>query len=507
MLTFVVAFALAFAVAAATTPLLRALAPRIGGIDRAESSRKVHTVPVPRIGGVAIVVAFFAPLFGLLLYHTGVGKLFLSDMGRVTGLFVGGLAIAALGFFDDLRGLGARQKFAVQFAVAGLMYALGYQVHAISQPFGAPLHLGLLSLPFTVVWIVGIINAMNLIDGLDGLAGGVAIIAVGLTFSVSFNRPDLLMCLFMAALGGALMGFLLYNFNPATIFMGDTGSMFLGFILATTSIASGQKSSATVAMLVPIVGLGLPIADTFLAMFRRALRGRPMFSADKEHIHHKLLALGLTHREAVIVLYGVCLALAAAAFSLTFVNSHSAAILLAGLGAVSIVLLRALGYLAVSREESRRNAAARERNQRVRGLVHDIGEKLKEAQGVEVVWDAVKYLAPALSAREMTLSVVVRQDEGEQVRNVHTWRAPEVASGPQRCVARVDLEARASSAQGPAGEVELVWTDGRRAVERDDEIALEMLVDHLETALHRLRDRPAAPAPNVIEMRRSNRRS
>ena len=507
MLTFLVAFSLAFAVAAALTPVLRALAPFIGGIDRAEGSRKVHTTPVPRIGGVAIVAAFFVPLVSLLIYRTDVGRLFLRDTSRVVGLFVGGLAIAVLGFYDDLHGLGARQKFLVQFGVAGLMYALGYQVHAISHPFGGAIQLGLLSLPFTLVWIVGIINAMNLIDGLDGLAGGVATIAVGLMFAVSFNRPDAIMCLFMAALGGALMGFLLYNFNPATIFMGDTGSMFLGFVLATTSIASGQKSSTTVAMLVPVIGLGLPIADTLLAMLRRALRGRPLFSADKEHIHHKLLALGLTHRQAVLVLYGVCLALSAAAFWLTFANSRSAAILLAGLGAMLVVLLRALGYLSVNREASRQNAVARERNQRVRGLVRDIGEKLKAADGVEVVWDAVKYLAPALDAKEMTLSLIVRAGKGEQIRNVLQWRADEGRpSGPSGCAVRLDLEGGPAAARAAMGEVEVVWTDGRREVQRDDEIALEMLVDHLESALTRLQERPA-PAGNVIELRRPGGRS
>lgn len=502
MLTYLVAFALAFAVAAALTPVLRALAPLIGGVDQAQSSRKVHTRPIPRIGGVAIVAAFFVPLVGLLLYRTDVGALFVRDTSRVVGLFVGGLAIALLGFYDDLHGLGARHKFAVQFAVAGLMYALGYRIEAISHPFGGAIALGLLSLPFTLVWIVGIINAMNLIDGLDGLAGGVAIIAVGLTFAVSFHRPDVLMCLFMAALGGALLGFLLYNFNPATIFMGDTGSMFLGFVLATTSVASSQKSSATVAMLVPIVGLGLPIADTLLAMLRRALRGRPLFSADREHIHHKLLALGLTHRQAVLVLYGVCLSFAGAAFGLTYANSRQAAILLSVLGAVAIVLLRALGYLAIDRESRGRNASARGRNQRVRAVVRDVGDRLRDAGGLDLVWESVKLLGAALDAREMTLSLIVREEAGEEVRNVLRWRAAEAPATHAACTVLLDIESGAGGAKVKLGEVEVRWTDGRREVERDDEIALETMVDHLETALGRLRGLEVAGASNVIELRR-----
>lgn len=508
MLTYLVAFMLAFTVAAALTPMLRAAAPFIGGIDKARSSRKVHTMPVPRIGGVAIVAAFFVPLVGLFVYTNDISELFLRDKARVAGLFSGGLAIAVLGLCDDLKGVRARTKFAVQVLVALGMFWLGYRVEAIANPFGAePIQLGLLALPFTLLWIVGIINAMNLIDGLDGLAGGVAAIVVGLNFAVAFNRPDVLMCLFMAALGGALVGFLLYNFNPATIFMGDTGSMFLGFVLATTSITSAQKSSAAVAMLVPIVGLGLPIADTLLAMLRRALRGRPLFSADKEHIHHKLLALGLTQRQAVLVLYGVCLLLAAFAFALTFASSRDVGLLLAGLGTATVVGLRALGYFRRDPESAKRNALSRERNQELRGVVREIGERLDGADRVEVVWDAVKYIAPAVGAQQMSLSVVVREDAGEEQRSVLRWRAePVSAPAGNTCVARLDLEGRNADGRPVMGDIEVVWTDGRREVQRDDEIALEMLVEHVESALGRLRDdslgRPEQGPENVMELRR-----
>ena len=147
-----------------------------------------------------------------------------------------------------------------------------------------------MALPFTVLWMVGVINAMNLIDGLDGLAGGVAFFAVATNFLLALFRGDVLLCLAMAALAGAVLGFLVFNFNPASIFMGDTGSMFLGFVLAAVSLKTSSKSGTAVAMLVPIISLGLPIMDTLLAMTRRMLLGRPMFSADKEHIHHRLMS-------------------------------------------------------------------------------------------------------------------------------------------------------------------------------------------------------------------------
>jgi UDP-GlcNAc:undecaprenyl-phosphate GlcNAc-1-phosphate transferase len=528
MLTYLVAFALAFGVSAVLTPLLRILAPAIGGLDRAASSRKVHRTPIPRIGGVAIVIGFFVPLVGLFVYTNDVSALFLSDKARVAGLFVGGTAIAALGFYDDLHGAGARLKFFVQFAVALLMFKLGFRIENIANPFGTMpfslTHVPIpgtdllvnVSLPFTMLWIAGIINAMNLIDGLDGLAGGVALISIGLTFAVAFNRPEVLMCLFMAALGGAVMGFLLYNFNPATIFMGDTGSMFLGFVLATTSIVSNQKSSAVAAMLVPIIGLGLPIADTLLAMLRRALRGRPLFSADKEHIHHKLLAMGFTHRQAVLTLYGFCIVLAVIAFGVAYGNSRDVALLLGSLGLVSVVVLRWLGYLRLDPERSRQNAQSRERNQKLRSLVREIGEQLREADSVESIWNALKFMGPALNASEMTLSLVVSQDSDEEIQTVLSWRSQSTGQIPQGlCSAGMTLRGNVAGREPhPLGALTVYWNDGRREVDRDDEIALEMLVDGLETAVVRVSLvpeaepvlAPAEPMGEVVRLRRSNDR-
>src|SRR5262249_19164629 len=293
MRTFLVAFLLAFVVSAVLTPLVRRWASKLGGLDRAGSSRKVHTQPIPRVGGIAVVLAFIVPLLGLFFWENDVSTLFFAHPNRVLGLFAGSIAIALLGLYDDVRGGDARLKFAAQAAVAVALYLLGYAVQVVANPFGEPVQLGLLSGPLTVLWIVGIINALNLMDGLDGLAAGIAVIVVTLTFAVALGRLDVLMCLFMASLAGAVLGFLLYNWNPASIFMGDTGSMFLGFVLGVSTVATNQKSSTAVAILVPIVALGLPIADTLLAMLRRAAWGRPIFAADREHIHHRLFDLGL----------------------------------------------------------------------------------------------------------------------------------------------------------------------------------------------------------------------
>src|SRR5574337_734958 len=188
MRTAAAAFLLSVLVAAVLTPVVRGVTVRLGLLDHALTSRKVHGRPIPRLGGVAIVLAFFAPVLGLFLTDSGVGRLCYGDPPRAFGLIAGGLAIAVLGVYDDLRGADAPTKFAVQFAVALAMYLLGFRVDQIASPFGDSIQLGWLGLPFTLLWIVGVVNAMNLIDGLDGLAGGVALIAVGSTFLVALQR-------------------------------------------------------------------------------------------------------------------------------------------------------------------------------------------------------------------------------------------------------------------------------------------------------------------------------
>ncbi len=280
MQTVVVAFLISLVVALAMTPLVRGAAFRFGVLDHALTSRKIHGKPIPRLGGVAIVVAFFVPLVALFFFDTGVGRLLWSQPQRALALILGGLAIAALGIFDDLKGSGARIKFAVQVLVAAAMWFADYRADTIATPFGT-FGLGVLGFPLTVLWIVGVTNALNLIDGLDGLATGVALAATGTIFWVSLTNHRMLMALVMAGLAGALLGFLRYNFHPASIFMGDSGSLFVGFILATTALETHEKTTTAVALLVPLVALGLPIGDTLLAMTRRTVRGQPMFSSDR----------------------------------------------------------------------------------------------------------------------------------------------------------------------------------------------------------------------------------
>jgi UDP-GlcNAc:undecaprenyl-phosphate GlcNAc-1-phosphate transferase len=328
VLTYLVAAALSGLVALGLTPVVRWAAHRLGLVDAPSEARKVHVLPVPRLGGIAIAVAFFVPIFGLFFWSNDVSTAYLGDVSRVVGLFGGAAVVVLLGLSDDLLDLKPRFKLSIQLAVAVAVYLLGYQIPVLANPFGPNLALGWLSLPVTVLWIVGVMNAINLIDGLDGLASGVSLFTVLTLFVLAVLNGNVIVGLTSAALAGALLGFLRYNFNPASIFMGDAGSLFLGFVLATTAISGSAKSSTVVAMAIPLLALGLPLLDTSVAIVRRFVAGRPIFGADRGHVHHRLLDRGLSHRQVVLVLYGVCLLFAGLALATVYANSVVTAIIL-----------------------------------------------------------------------------------------------------------------------------------------------------------------------------------
>jgi UDP-GlcNAc:undecaprenyl-phosphate GlcNAc-1-phosphate transferase len=494
MITFLVTFLVSLMVSLGLTVVVRNRALAWGWVDQANSSRKVHARPIPRLGGIAIVSGFFAPLCALFLVDSGVGLLFRSYQELVWGLFCGGAAIAVLGLYDDLVGSGARLKFAVQFAVAMALYMLGFRVELIANPFGPEISLGVLSLPFTLLWIVGVINALNLIDGLDGLAGGVAFLGVGTNFILSLARGDVVMCLLMAALAGAILGFLVFNFNPASIFMGDTGSMFLGFVLAAVSLKTSTKSGTAVAMLVPIMALGLPIMDTLLAMIRRSLLGRPMFSADKEHIHHRLMSrLVLSHRSAVLVLYGLCGLFTLTALGLNFANSAQSAMLLVGMGVVIFVLMRKLGYLDMGRAGAM--GEVRRKNIRLRSLVKDLTRAVRGAQSLQELWNAVRPLAEALDVARLELRFQYQREGLTDGVVFETVR-------PSGFALPLDIRIEVKEEEVPLGWLSLSWRDGRAEINRDEELALEFVADAVAERAVSFMARAEAEPGRVVSLRR-----
>ena len=492
MRTAAVAFILSMLCGTFLTPLVRRLAHRFGALDHARSSRKIHGHPVPRLGGIAIVISFYVPMVGLMLFHGGVGLLFLSEREQVIGLFVGGLIIALLGLYDDLHGANAWKKFAVQFLVAGILFQLGFRFDVLANPFGEPIHLGWANLPFTLFWIVGVINAMNLIDGLDGLAGGVALVAVVTTFLVSLQRGHPLMMLFSSALAGSILGFLFYNFNPASIFMGDSGSMFLGFVLATTAMQTNQKASTAVAVMIPCIALGLPIMDTLLAIGRRAIRGRPLFQADKEHIHHKLMDRGLTHRQAVLVLYGFCTVLGAAALVLTYANSSQSALLLVVLAVVAFVFLRTLGY--VRFDQMPAVGADRKRNRAMRAALQPLGRRLKQLRALDEMWPLVIEAGGVLGAATVDLRIDL--PAAGNAASTATYSHGKTDADSQSSHFRFEFVVPGSRATDRS--LGLGWTDGRTTIDRDTEIAAEIFCEHLGEALDTVTSAAEIRGPRIV---------
>lgn len=326
MIAALASFVLAVTIAAAATPLVTRFALRRRLFDAVTSNRKIHSRPIPRLGGIAIIFAFYTALVCPIAWFMQTGASPRSDRPGSLWVLAGGFVIALLGVYDDVRGADAKTKLAVQFAVATALYATGFRIDHIATPLGS-FSLGPLSFPFTLLWIVGVTNAVNLIDGLDGLAGGVAFIALGAIFTISAIRHETFMMLVTGTLSGSVLGFLVYNFNPASIFMGDSGSMFLGFMVATSSIRASQKTSTAVAIVIPILVLAIPIADTLLALVRRAFRRQGLFTGDREHIHHQLLDSGLSHRTAVVALYALSAAYGLSAITL-FVREDRVTVLI-----------------------------------------------------------------------------------------------------------------------------------------------------------------------------------
>jgi UDP-GlcNAc:undecaprenyl-phosphate GlcNAc-1-phosphate transferase len=308
VLTQAAAFLVALAVAWVLTPIVRDAAHGAGLFDEPEE-RKVHQMPIPRLGGVAMGAAFFVGVAAALVAARFVGDSLDLGSGSLTGTLVGVALIGGVGLLDDLQGTRARVKLLAQVVVALVAFALGLSIDRLDGPWGS-IDLGAFSVVLTVFWIVAVINAINLIDGLDGLADGVAIIAMAAFFVMSIGLADQQpITLVLAAGAGGAFGFARYNLSPATIIMGDTGSMLLGFLLASIGIGVTQSPGGGVALLAPILALGLPLADMTWAALRRLASGHPLFQPDKRHIHHRLLARGLSVRAVVFVLWAVAAAL------------------------------------------------------------------------------------------------------------------------------------------------------------------------------------------------------
>lgn len=290
-------FLTAAALSACATPLVKKLAFRLNAVDQ-PSARRINTVPMPRMGGLAIYIGFVAATL-----------IFTSPSEQMTGILLGSVVIVILGVFDDIYSLKPLLKLFFQFLAALIPIAFGLRIDQLNDFLSLTnreyLRLGLFAIPITAIWIVALINAVNWIDGLDGLACGVCTISSVSIFIILVQLGDPVMAFTIAALAGACLGFLPFNFNPAKIFMGDTGSMFLGYILATVSIAGMFKWYTVVTFAIPFLVLGFPIFELLFSSIRRLCHGQSPFHADKGHIHHRLIGMGMNQKQAVAILYTV----------------------------------------------------------------------------------------------------------------------------------------------------------------------------------------------------------
>jgi len=345
-LIFLGTFLLALLSSFVLTRYVRDFATAHGWLAVPTQERHLHSSPLPRLGGVAIFLSFslcmgLAAVWALHNHRMHVAfpvKTLLTILAPASLIFL-------LGVYDDIRGVGPYFKFSVQGIAATMLFMGGLRIVNIPVVFGdhaLPWYIGL---PFTVLWVLAITNAFNLIDGLDGLAAGSALFSTMVAFVVALLNGPSLVTVMTIALAGAILGFLRYNFNPATIFLGDSGSLFIGFVLSALALEGAQKAPTIVAVAIPVVSFGLPILETALSIVRRLISGRPVFTADREHIHHKLLQHGMTHRQVVILLYGVSAVFALLSLFLLWPTGSSLGLVLAVLGIGIWIGVQHLGYL------------------------------------------------------------------------------------------------------------------------------------------------------------------
>lgn len=437
VITISAAFLTALLLGLVLTPVAARLGRRFGALDK-PNARKVHTGAIPRTGGLAIIAAFFLGHFLLLVTGESLGR-FSVNWDFVCVFWVGALFAAGIGIVDDFKRVPSSVKLAVQILAATAAFLGGIRIEFFSV-MQTNWHFSYVtSYLLTVFWFVLLMNAINLIDGLDGLAAGVVIFgATVMTILLVVTRQEKGALVF-AALAGGTLGFLRYNFNPASVFMGDGGSYFLGYALACLSIQYGAKSHMGLSLLIPFLALGIPIFDVIVSPIRRFIIGQKIFKADKGHIHHRLLAMGLTTRRAVLVLYCASSILALSAFLLVNLRSEKSGFIFFLLGVAAIVFIRKLGYFEYLALE------------KIFGWLHDIRDvagftrgrrtflgiemSIRESQNLDEMW---RHVCTALAMKEFEKGHLVlgngkdQAGTGKEPPNYQTGIRLHSVDGPDR---------------------------------------------------------------------------
>lgn len=393
MTTLFAAFLISFFVALILTRLMMPLAVRMGIVDKPGDYRKIHRTIIPEMGGPAILLAFITPITLLIIKPelSTISDLLLGRSSELAGIMIGACMTLVLGIIDDKYNIKSTWKLLGQIIIAVIVFYCGLQINQISNPFpgGSDFSLGVFAMPITVLWIVACMNAVNLLDGIDGLAAGVCLF-VGLTvLLVSLHYNNFLGAIMMASMSGATLGFLIFNFPPAKIFLGDSGSLLLGFLVASLSLAgTSRKAEAAVALFVPVIALGLPIFDTSMAILRRWYKRLPIDTPDRMHIHHVLVGMGYSQRRVVLILYSICLVLGGAALLITFSRSEIVVLVIGSLTIMTMVSVRIFSGVKfrdiMVKIDSDRTKNEQMRN--YRAAIEQARYEIKNAESADSLW-------------------------------------------------------------------------------------------------------------------------
>ena len=494
---YVVLYLAALTLSVFLVPAVRRLAIRMGAIDLPDRVRKIHTRMVPRMGGVAIFIAFIVPIIAAYV----VGRLWFRNsllyielerqIVPAIGLLSAALLMLALGVYDDLREASPKLKLLVQAAAGAILCVVGITISSFQDPFtGRMVELGWVAYPLTIFWVMAVTNAINLIDGMDGLGPGVGLFVAGTMFVISLFYGVPLMSTVASVLVGAIVGFLIFNFHPAKIFMGDSGSLFIGFLLSALAVQCSVKR----VLLVPVIALALPIVDTCMAIVRRWSKGLPMSVPDKQHVHHRLIAMGFSQREAVFILYVISAVLGCAALVVVLLNKENrlaVAVAYSFIIAAIVAMAYVLGGRDLWRLLKRVRAGWHHRRARDRGWtqVYAAAARMESAASVDQLWEDA---APAFDALGIDVALVSLDAPGGAPRHLE-WRRPgdrpEMNSTGGLCEGWT-LRLPLSGDKGVHGEL-MLGKDTRRSALLD---AVTEMAELLRTAMGRAVERLAADA-------------
>jgi len=420
--TYIATYFIAVLIGLGLTPLVILLAKRLKAVDL-PGLRRIHTIAVPRIGGIAIGLATLLAVLPAMLLSNAIGQAFTSVRPEVLAILASALGMLVMGLIDDLKDLRALFKLFGQIAAAYAVCYFGVRIQSLSVPGLFSVDFGLWSWPLTIFWIVGVTNAMNFIDGLDGLAAGIAAITCAVIAAFSIHAGQHVMTIMMLAMFGSLTAFLVYNTNPAKVFMGDSGSMFLGFMLASSSVLCSAKSQTTVGLALPILAMGVPLFDTMFALLRRLLERRGIFTPDRRHIHHRLVDMGLHHRHVAIILYFVTAIAAGLGLFMMVTRNYATIVVFAAVLVMLVVVFRLAGALRLRRDvvgRVKQNTTLAREKKRHRKQFQTAMLYMGEASDFDSWWQALCQAAKSMELSRMALTVT--NHDGET--NTLLWACP-----------------------------------------------------------------------------------